>query len=310
MSDLKRTSTHRGRRIYPLLCMQNVGSICIFFVLSFVIILSACTSSAHESLEHVGYSSTLISREVYPRVFFFRASEQPGKNLSLTYQDWEAAFERLMGIMGKVQNEEIPGLSKRNIDFFTRFKKRHPDQVVLMHYNGNARDPRFDSDAYFSGHWIYFNGCKISADVTARHGEMSIKVEDPSLFKTGVGRYRNKNEDIGLCLLDSNGKPDWSQREQVQLIAVDRRKKTIRVKRGCYGTKPMAFPAGKAYAAAHVWEGPWGRKSNLMWFYNYAMVAPRDAQGRSAADVAIDELIKWYSPGGELRYNGCYPYLL
>jgi hypothetical protein len=62
----------------------------------------------------------------------------------------------------------------------------------------------------------------------------------------------------------------------------------------------MAFPAGKAYAAAHVWEGPWGRKSNLMWFYNYATVAPRDTQGRSASDVAIDELVKWYSPDGEL----------
>jgi hypothetical protein len=300
MSDLKRTSTHQGRRIYPLLYGQNVGSICIFFILSFVLVLAACTSSAHASLEYSGYSSTLISREVYPRVFFFRASEQPGKNLSLTYQDWEAAFERLMGIMGKVQDEEIPGLSERNIDFFTRFKKRHPDQIVLMHYNGNARDPRFDSDAYFSGHWIYFNGCRISVDVPARHGQMDIQVEDPSLFKTGVGRYRNKNEDIGLCLLDSNGKPDWRQSEQVQLVAVDKPRKTIRVKRGCYGTKPMAFPAGKAYAAAHVWEGPWGRRSNLMWFYNYAMVAPRDAQGRSAADVAIDELIKWYSPGGEL----------
>ena len=271
-----------------------------FSILCFLPFFFTCISSANQPLEPGGYSSTLISQDVYPRVFFFRASERPGKDLGLTYHKWEAAFERLMGIMGKVQDEEIPGLSKRNIDFFTRFKKRNPDQVVLMHYNGNARDPRFDSDAYFSGHWIYFNGCTICSDVPARQGEMDIHVEDPSLFKTGIGRYRNKNEDIGLCLLDSNGKPDWSQSEQVQLVAVDRKKKTIRVKRGCYGTQPMAFTAGKAYAAAHVWEGPWGRQSNLMWFYNYATVAPHDAQGRSAADVAIDELVTWYSPGGEL----------
>lgn len=300
MSDLRRISKRRGYRIYPLLYTQNVDSIYIFLVISIVLILMACTSSVHAALKHGGYSSTMISQEIYPRVFFFRASEQPGKNPSLAYQDWEVAFERLMGIMGKVQDEEIPGLSKRNIDFFTHFKKRHPDQIVLMHYNGNARDPRFDSDAYFAGHWIYFNGCKISADVPAGHGVMEFQVDDPSLFKTGVGRYRNKNEDIGLCLLDSNGKPDWSKSEQIQLIAVDRRKKTIRIKRGCYGTKPMAFPAGKAYAAAHVWEGPWGRKSNLMWFYNYATVAPRDTQGHSATDVAINELVKWYSPDGEL----------
>jgi len=130
---------------------------------------------------------------------------------------------------------------------------------------------------------------------------MDIQVENPSLFKTGVGRYRNKNEDIGLCLLDSNGRPDWNHSEQVQLVAVDKKKKVIRVKRGCYGTEPRAFPTGKAYAAAHVWEGPWGNKSNLLWFYNYSTVAPRDAQGRSAADVAIAELTKWYSPGGKLE---------
>ena len=271
-----------------------------FFVFCFLPFFFTCISSANQPLEPGGYFTTLISQDVYPRVFFFRASERPGKDPGLSYQKWEAAFERLMGIMGKVQDEEIPGLSKRNIEFFTRFKKRHPDQIVLMHYNGNARDSRFDSDAYFSGHWIYFNGCTIRSDVPARQGEMDIHVEDPSLFKTGIGRYRDKNEDIGLCVLDSNGKPDWSQSEQVQLVAVDGKKKTIRVKRGCYGTQPMAFTAGKAYAAAHVWEGPWGRQSNLMWFYNYATVAPCDAQGRSAANVAIDELVTWYSPGGRL----------
>jgi hypothetical protein len=300
MSDLRRISKRQGCQAYPLLYTKNVDSTCKILVLGIVLILLACTSSVHAALNHGGYSSTIISQEIYPRVFFFRASEQPGKNPNLTYQNWEKAFERLMGIIGKVQDEEIPGLSKRNIDFFTRFKKRHPDQIVLMHYNGNARDPRFDSDEYFAGHWIYFNGCKITADVPARHGVIEVQVENPSLFKTGIGRYRNKNEDIGLCLLDSNGKPDWSKSEQVQLIAVDRRKNTIRIKRGCYGTKPITFPAGKAYAAAHVWEGPWGKNSNLMWFYNYATVSPRDAQGHSAADVAIDELVKWYSPDGEL----------
>ena len=112
------------------------GSNYKFLVLCFLPFFFTCISSANQPLESGGYSSTLISQDVYPRVFFFRASERPGKDPGLSYQKWEAAFERLMGIMGKVQDEEIPGLSKRNIDFFTRFKKRHPDQVVLMHYNG------------------------------------------------------------------------------------------------------------------------------------------------------------------------------
>ncbi len=247
-----------------------------------------------------GLRALRIMSGEYPRAYFFRASESPGKNPDLTYEQWEKTFGRLMGIEGKALDEEIPGLSKRNIEFFTRFKKRHPDQLVLLHFNGNARDPRYRRQNYFAGHWIYFNGARILSDVPAQEGETEIRVSDPALFKTGVGRYRNKNEDVGLCLLDENGKPDWNESEQVQLIRVDAAKGTIRVQRGCYGTRPRAFPAGKAYAAAHISEGPWGEKSNLLWFYNYSTAAPKDARGRSAADVLIDELVRQFSPGGEL----------
>ena len=138
------------------------------------------------------------------------------------------------------------------------------------------------------------------ADVPAEQGESEVRVADARLFRTGVGRYRDKNEDIGLCRLGPDGKPDWHQSEQVQLVAVDVAKRTIRVRRGCYGTTPRAFPAGKAYAAAHAHEGPWGRRSNLMWFYNYSTRCPRNRQGRQCGDVHAGELAKRFLPGGEL----------
>ncbi len=54
----------------------------------------------------------------YPRVFFFRGSEGAAANPGVTYERWERDFSRLMGIMGKVLEEEIPGRSVRNVDFF------------------------------------------------------------------------------------------------------------------------------------------------------------------------------------------------
>ena len=213
----------------------------------------------------------------YPRAYFFRASESPGKDPSLTYDTWEKSYERLMGIEGKALDEEIPALSRRNIDFFTRFKQRHPDQIVLLHFNGNARDPRYQTDVFFAGHWIYFNGAKVLADVPAEQGETDLRVEDATLFRTNVGRYRNKNEDIGLCAIGPDGKPNWHESEQVQLVSVSEKEGVIRVRRGCYGTTPRSFAAGKSYAAAHVYEGPWGadpESSSLMWFYNYSTAAP------------------------------------
>jgi hypothetical protein len=242
-----------------------------------------------------------ILNEGYPRAFFFRNSEGFAANPKISYEDWDKTFSRLMGIEGKVLDEEVPGRSKRNIDFFTRFKKAHPEQLVLLHYNGNARDPLDAGDRYFAGHWIYQEGAKIEADVPAQTGETEIRVSDARRFHTGIGRFHNSADDIGIFALKPDGQPDWSAAEQVQLVSVDAKAGTIRVRRACYGTKPRAFPGGKAYAAAHRVEGPWGNQSHLLWFYNFALNCPRDAQGRTCTDVLVDELGGRFQPGQPLE---------
>jgi hypothetical protein len=205
-----------------------------------------------------------------------------------------------MGIEGKVLDEEVPGRSARNIEFFTKFKKNHPEQLVLLHCNGNARDPRYQAEKFFAGRWLYHNGSTIQQDLPASGGETEIKVGDPGLFLVGMGRYKTSNDDVGLCTLDAAGKPDWRQSEQAQLLSVDMPRKVLRVRRGCFGTSPRAFEAGRAYAAAHVTEGPWGGQSHLLWFYNYSTRCPRDAQGRTCAEVLADDLAARFLPGGEL----------
>jgi len=238
--------------------------------------------------------------DVYPRAFFFRASEGVAARRGADYAEWDATFSRLMGIQGKALDEEVPGRGLRNPDFFTRFKQAHPEQLVLLHYNGNARDPRFEREAFFAGHWLYYPGATILTDVPAEAGPTTIRVSDARRFHINMGRYRNSNDDIGLCALGADGRPDWHRCEQVRLVSVDRAAGTITVERGCYGTEPRAFAAGKAYAAAHVTEGPWGRRSHLMWCYNYSTRCPKDAQGRICADVHADELADRFAPGAAL----------
>jgi hypothetical protein len=237
----------------------------------------------------------------YPAAFFFRSAEGMASNPRMTYERWNASFSRLMGIEGKVLDEEVPGRSIRNIEFFTWFKKEHPAQLVLLHYNGNARDPRFETEDFFAGHFIYYNGATILDDVPAEEGETEIHVDNATLFRLNMGRYQRSNDDVGLCLLTGDGRPDWHQSEQVQLISIDAKNKTIRVKRGCYGTQPRAFPAEKAYAAAHVTEGPWGGQSNILWYYNYSTRCPRDRQGRTCLEVHAEDVAARFLPGGELE---------
>ena len=243
----------------------------------------------------------------YPRAFFFRQSEWAHHRIEraqLSYDEWDRTFSRLGGIMGKTLDEEIPGRSA-NAAHFSRFKKAHPEQLVLLHYNGNARDPRDRTPGFWAGHWIYFTGCRVTRDVPTADGECEIGVENPDLFQVDMGRYRDKNEDVGICMLDGSGRPDWHRSEQLQLVSIDRKRKVLRVRRGCFGTEPRTFPAGRAYVAAHVTEGPWGHRNNLMWYYNYSTHCPRDKDGRSCVDVLVDDVARRFANGGELAaYDG------
>ena len=87
----------------------------------------------------------------------------------------------------------------------------------------------------------------------------------------------------------------------MQLVSVEKQAKTIRVKRGCYGTKPLAFKAGQARAAAHMVEGPWGKSNHIMWYYNFATHCPQDPQGKTCADRLVDDLAAWFGKGGKLE---------
>lgn len=90
----------------------------------------------------------------WPRVFFFRAAESAAVRPQVEFEAWDKCFAQLQGIEGKVLDEEVTRRSARNIDFFTRFKDTHPQQLVLEHYNGLARDPRDAGSRFFPGHWL------------------------------------------------------------------------------------------------------------------------------------------------------------
>jgi len=260
--------------------------------------------------QSAGSGPLRIMKDEYPRAFFFRFPERqhreylcldqrPGQPGSISYSEWEKTFERLMGFMGKVLDDDLPDISERALEWFTRFKKRHPDQLVMEHFDGAQRDPRYQFGKFFAGHWLYFKGAKVLSDIPAKSDDTDIKVEDVSLFRTGIGQHGNSNDDIGVCSL-ADGKPNWADCEQMGLISVDHAKSTIRARRGLFGTRPRAFSANHTYAAAHAAYGPWGR-GRLCWEYNYSTDCPRDSKGRSCVDVLVEYLVGLFQPGGALE---------
>ena len=246
-----------------------------------------------------------ILEEKYPRAFFFRCTE--GIEQYFSYEEWAAEFDSLQGIQGKSLAEEKSDRNLLHIRAYNRFKLDHPRHMVLLHFNGNARDPHYETKEFFAGHWLYTNGAIVESEVPDDfNGVCEIKVSDTSLFTLWTGRFFDRGEDLGLCDLDDSGKPDWNRSEQVQLVGIDHRAGTIAIRRGCHGTRPIGFRAGRSYIAPHIVEGPWNNpRNNLMWFYNYSTSCPRDATGRNCADVLADWLTHTFSPAGPLaHYDG------
>jgi hypothetical protein len=245
-----------------------------------------------------------IMEENYPRAFFFRASERT--MYYDNYEEWEDTYDDLMGFIGQAlpyqRLDHIPGDLDKNPEYYRRFKKDNPDQMILMHLATNAHDPRAQPIDIFDGHWLYYNGATILSDVPAKGGTMEIKVSDAKLFHLNIGFTNDRAEDIGLCTLDENGKPNWNEAEQVQLVAVDTVNNLITVDRCQYGTAPRVFKAGLAYAASHVWNGPWNDRTHLAWSYNYSTLCPPDSEGK----LCSERLAKDYL-GKELGENGLVP---
>lgn len=233
----------------------------------------------------------------YPRALFFRRAEGLAASGRYTFDEWDACFSRLNGVIGKCLDEEVLGRSK-NVPFFRQFKENHPDQTFILHINGNVRDTTFNIDRYSPGHWLYFEGCGLAKDLADGPGRSVVHVENPGMFRTGLMRRQGVNDDVGICRLGPDGKPDWNVSEQVKLISVDRGNNTITIERGAFGTDPMSFEAGETYVAPHACVPPPFEGGNLRWAYNYSTTCPRDQDGRNCADVFLAEFAEWFGPGG------------
>lgn len=107
-----------------------------------------------------------------------------------------------------------------------------------------------------------------TAQTASTRGELcrETSLDGSELRRHGTRSDRTHNDDISLFGI-KDGRHDWYYCEHLQLVSVDVRAKTITVKRGCYGSRPLAFQKGKSRAAAHQVEGPWGANNHFLWYH-------------------------------------------
>ncbi|GGP95571.1 hypothetical protein GCM10009410_32000 [Shewanella ulleungensis] len=228
----------------------------ILFAMAISMLLSSSIGIASE------LSSLSILNDKYPKAIYFRNAENSAANPNISYQKWAKRWSKLDGMVVKALDEEIPGRSIEAQGKFIQYKKDNPSKLMLLHFNGNARDPNFDFDAFKAEDWTYFVGTHSTSPITASDTRFS--VVDSNVFRGA--------DDLALVPLKDSGDLDWQNAEQVKIISVGKGN-TIHVKRGLFGSKPISHKKGKAYLAPHVSQPPLAPESQqALWRYNFTNI--------------------------------------
>jgi len=231
-------------------------------------------------------SNLSVFNEQYPKAIYFRNVENSAANTAISYEKWAKRWSKLDGMVVKALDEEIPGRSKEAQRKFIQYKKDNPEKLMLLHFNGNARDPNFDFDAFHAEDWTYFVGT-YSADVIGE-SDSYINVRDASVFKA--------SDDIAIVPVGSNGSLNWKKAEQVKLLSIKNNK--IKVKRGLFDTQIKSYIKGRAYLAPHVSQpaiAPGSKQA--LWRYNFANTTDKGGMPKRLAQ----NLLKYLSKGNSLN---------
>ena len=251
-----------------------------------------------------------IFAEDYPKAGYFRVAEfsirQHYAGHNHRYEEWRDRMSDLSGIMGKTEYEELlTGNPYEQIyDWFCKFKRDYPEKFVMVHLNGRGRIPNYRLEKFSPGHWLYFEGSDVLDNLPSEaepkyEKETWIRVKNPSCFRMDNGAKFKNPDDITLVRRNSDGTLDWEHAEYVRLLAVDGDR--IKISRGMFGSEPLEFVSGETYAAPHIMGGPWGSTSNMVWYYNLSTECPKDKNGKTCADILVEEFSSNFAEGG--RWN-------
>ncbi|MGB0372239.1 MAG: hypothetical protein ACPGN3_12980 [Opitutales bacterium] len=232
----------------------------------------------------------------FPREMYFRT---PWRFVNRSEAEYDAEHERLDGIISKCFKEELT----QNDDVqeryqMNRFAEKYPGKQVICHFNGLGRNPEFEREPFFSGHWRYKNWTDLEQDIDS--STTTLKVADSSKFTMARGRAEGRPDNLIIVPVDENDNKLWDEAEHVLLTAIVD-STTIEVQRGQWNTTARAFSASRTLVANHEVNGPWSTGPSL-WIYNLSDNSPRDENGKNCADVLSDQIASWFEEGGYLEH--------
>ncbi|KJV05313.1 hypothetical protein VZ94_19105 [Methylocucumis oryzae] len=145
-------------------------------------------------------------------------------------------------------------------------KSKLPNKIMTLQdaYGGIGNS---ELSTIWPGHLLYKAGTLLNNNLSAN--DDTLLVQDISRISNNPNRANKAKKKMALTIyaLDENGKPDWSRTEHLMLEKIHNGK--IKVRRGQWNTKPLAFKAGKAVVASHMMY--WTNQFQL----NFSLDCPR-----------------------------------
>lgn len=210
--------------------------------------------------------------ESYPIAMTFKASDKLKADSS--------AFRKRLDEQTPYAWIHAPGMAEKS----TQTRNKLSNKIItLQDAYGGISEAQFRQA--WPGHLLYKAGTLLSKDISP--GDNTIFVQDLNRIAKNKKRVNKINKKAPLALtiyaLDEKGAPDWSKAEHVIVDAVDNQK--IIIERGQWGTKPLAFKAGKTVVATHMMF--WSRQ----WQLNFSLDCPRGGPGNLTAAEWFAQLI-------------------
>lgn len=248
----------------------------------------------------------------FPRTLFFRGDTYASDK---DYEHWESAHMQYNGVTKKYLTEEVD-MEPHVAEFANQFALEHPEKLMLVHLNGEqiVNKRKEVHEKYFPGHWVYEEGTLLledikDSDTVLKLGSAQAFEEEAYIVRGGGQSVGTLPHDVLIVKLDEQGNQLWYESEYATVKKVDYENNTITVERGRYFSTPSSFTKGSTYVAPIAGNG-WA--GNLLWYFNLSSVCPEDKNGKTSADIFLEEIEGWFGEEGELReldgigFDVCY----
>ena len=251
------------------------------------------------SQTYLDLSQKNVFTKGYPQLISFR-----GEYINAVNTDeatWKATVQPTAGVFKKfVDVDELENVNLATQSWATNYLVENPKELVLNHYLGRAHlnHKIGSSDLFFPGHWLSAPGSTLTAAIGPT--DTVISVQNISKFSSTISSGITRYPTLMIVQLDGSGNRLWDTVEYVtieDISDVNTSNSTITVTRGSALSTARSHPNG---ATIVPMTARLGKKTGFD--YNLSLDCPTDANGKTAADIILEELTAFHQAGGDLEF--------